>query len=214
MTADKVIFLLSAALVLGSAILVVTTRRLIHAALWLVAALFGVAVLFVILQAAFLAVVQVVVYIGAIAILFIFAVMLTRREMVDHGQQSRSSWWVAALIALLMLAGLVTLILSQGVTGQTASAIPTSVDTLRDLGNALVSPDAFVLPFEVASVLLLAALVGAVYVAIGRQPSAQAMPSNGNGREASIPSVPPMGEAGKSTSLTPLPAGEGERRPE
>jgi NADH-quinone oxidoreductase subunit J len=169
MTIDQVIFLLCAALILGSAIMVVTTRNLLHAALWLVATLFGVAVLFAILQAAFLAVVQVVVYIGAIAILFIFAVMLTRREMLDQGQQTRGPWWVAAIVALLLLTGLIVLLTGQPASYQTATAIPASVDTLRSLGNALVSPDAYVLPFEAASVLLLAALLGAVYVATGKE---------------------------------------------
>jgi NADH-quinone oxidoreductase subunit J len=166
MTADQIIFLLCAILILGSALMVVTTRKLIHAALWLVAALFGVAILYAILQASFLAVVQVVVYIGAIAILFIFAVMLTRRDMLDKGAQTRSNWWLPALLGLLILTGLVFLILEQPAFGETAAAMP-AVDTLRNLGTALVSPDAFVLPFEVASVLLLAALVGAVYVASG-----------------------------------------------
>jgi NADH-quinone oxidoreductase subunit J len=165
MTADQIIFLLCAVLILGSALMVVITRKLIHAALWLVAALFGVAILFAILQAGFLAVVQVVVYIGAIAILFIFAVMLTRREMLDKGAQTRSNWWLPALLGFLILTGLVFLIIGQPAFGQPAAEMPVGVDTLRNLGTALVSPDAYVLPFEVASILLLAALVGAVYVA-------------------------------------------------
>lgn len=169
MSAERIIFLLSAGMILVSAILVVTTRKLLHAALWLVSALFGVAILFAILQAGFLAVVQVVVYIGAIAILFIFAVMLTRKELRDEGQHTRSAWWIAALLAVLMLAGLVTIIIRQPEVNRFAAAIPENVDTLRNLGNALVAPDAYVLPFEVASVLLLAALVGAIYVAIGRK---------------------------------------------
>jgi len=169
MTADQIIFLLCAVLIIVSALMVVTTRKLIHAALWLVAALFGVAILYAILQAGFLAVVQVVVYIGAIAILFIFAVMLTRREMLDKGAQTRANWWLPALLGLLILAGLVFLILGQPAFGRTAAAMPEGVDTLRNLGTALVSPDAFVLPFEVASVLLLAALVGSVYVASGKK---------------------------------------------
>lgn len=169
MTADQIIFLLCAALIIVSALMVVTTRKLIHAALWLVAALFGVAILYAILQAGFLAVVQVVVYIGAIAILFIFAVMLTRREMLDKGAQTRSNWWLPALLGLLILAGLIFLIIGQPAFGRTAAAMPEGVDTLRNLGTALVSPDAFVLPFEVASILLLAALVGAVYVASGNK---------------------------------------------
>jgi NADH-quinone oxidoreductase subunit J len=165
MTPDKIIFLVCAALIVGSAVMLVTTRKLIHAALWLVSVLFGVAILYVLLQAAFLAVVQVVIYIGAIAVLFIFAVMLTRKEALDRGPQARSNWWIAALLTVLILAGLVFLIFSQSDVNRTAQAIPASVDTLRLLGTALVSPDAFVLPFEVASVLLLAALVGAVYIA-------------------------------------------------
>jgi NADH-quinone oxidoreductase subunit J len=165
MTAEQIIFLLAGALVLGSALMVVTVRNLLHAALWLVVSLFGVAVLYAILQANFLAVVQVVVYIGAIAILFIFAVMLTRRELMEKGRQTRNNWWIPALLGLLILVGLVLLILSVPGVGRTAAAMPAGLDTVQSLGTALVSPDAYVMPFEVASVLMLAALVGAVYVA-------------------------------------------------
>jgi NADH-quinone oxidoreductase subunit J len=76
MTGEQITFLVVALFTLGSGFMVVTTGNLVHAALWLVSTLFGVAVTYAVLDAAFLAVVQVVVYIGAIAILFIFAVML------------------------------------------------------------------------------------------------------------------------------------------
>ena len=165
MTAEQIIFLLTGALVLGAALMVVTVRNLLHAALWLVVSLFGVAVLYAILQANFLAVVQVVVYIGAIAILFIFAVMLTRREAMEKGRQTRNNWWIPVLLGLFILIGLVVLILSVPGVERTATALPSGLDTVQALGMALVSPDAYVLPFEVASVLMLAALVGAVYVA-------------------------------------------------
>jgi NADH-quinone oxidoreductase subunit J len=169
MTPVQIVFLLCAALILASSLMVVTTRNLIHAALWLVAALFGVAMLYAILDAGFLAVVQVVVYIGAIAILFIFAVMLTRREMRDRGPQLRKEWWLAALLALLVFAGLTFLLITQPEVNRSAAAMPEGLDTLGKLGAALVSPDAYVLPFEVASVLLLAALIGAVYVAASKK---------------------------------------------
>jgi NADH:ubiquinone oxidoreductase subunit 6 (chain J) len=165
MTVEQIIFIITGLFLLGSAFMVVTTRKLIQSALWLVAALFGVTILYAILQANFLAVVQVVVYIGAIAVLFIFAVMLTRKELRDQGSQTRSNWWIAALLGVLILAGLVFLINGQLAFNRTAEAIPAGVDPLRNLGIALVSPDAYVMPFEVASVLLLAALVGAVYIA-------------------------------------------------
>jgi NADH-quinone oxidoreductase subunit J len=169
MTGAQIIFIVVALFTLGSGLMVVTTRNLVHAALWLVSTLFGVAVTFALLNASFLAVVQVVVYIGAIAILFIFAVMLTRKDMRDQGPQHNAGWWVGALIAVLVFAGL--LFLLQGWSGlyKTQAAIPAGFDAISELGNALVSPDAFVLPFEVASVLLVAALVGAVYVAFNRK---------------------------------------------
>jgi len=169
MTAEQIIFLVVAFFTLGSGFMVVTTGNLVHAALWLVATLFGVAVVFALLNAGFLAVVQVVVYIGAIAILFIFAVMLTRKDMRDQGPQMNRGWWAGALIAVLVFAGLFFMLQGWNGLSRTAAAIPAGFDAVAELGNALVSPDAFVLPFEVASVLLVAALVGAVYVAFNRK---------------------------------------------
>jgi NADH-quinone oxidoreductase subunit J len=169
MTGEQIIFLLVALFTLGSGFLVVTTRNLVHAALWLVSTLFGVAVTYALLNATFLAVVQVVVYIGAIAILFIFAVMLTRKDMRDQGPQMNRNWWFGALIAVLVFAGLFFLLQGWSGLSTTAAAIPAGFDSISELGNALVSPDAYVLPFEVASVLLVAALVGAVYVAFNRK---------------------------------------------
>jgi len=168
MTASQIIFLLSGLLVLGAGVMVVSTRNLIHAALWLIATLFGVAILFVLLEAAFLAVVQVVVYIGAIAIMFIFAVMLTRRDLRDTVVQHNANWIWALVLAVLSAGGLLYILGNE--TFQAAASAPALTgDPLSALSTALVSPDAFVLPFEVASVLLLAALVGAVYVAMNKK---------------------------------------------
>ena len=169
MTAEQILFLVVALFTLGSGFMVVTTRNLIHAALWLIATLFGVAVVFAFLNAGFLAVVQVVVYIGAIAILFIFAVMLTRKEMRDQGPQMNRNWWFGALVAVSTFGGLFFLLQGWSGLSKTAAGFPSGFDAVSELGNALVSPDAFVLPFEVASVLLVAALVGAVYVAFNRK---------------------------------------------
>ena len=164
-----ILFLITAAVILVSAVMVVASRNLVHAALWLVATLFGVAVLYALLNAGFMAVVQVVIYIGAIAILFIFAVMLTRREMRDKGPGLNKNWWAAALVSLLAFGGLAFLLSSWGGFSMASADLPSGFDAVSALGNALVSPDAFVLPFEVASVLLVAALVGAVYIAFNRK---------------------------------------------
>src|SRR5512132_400356 len=107
MTGGQIIFLLIALFTLGSGFMVVTTRNLVHAALWLVSTLFGVAVMFALLNAGFLAVVQVVIYIGAIAILFIFAVMLTRADLRDSRPQMTRGWWLNIVLALVTFGGLV-----------------------------------------------------------------------------------------------------------
>jgi NADH-quinone oxidoreductase subunit J len=169
MTAEQIIFLSVGAVTLLSGFMVVTTRNLVHAALWLVATLFGVAVIYTLLNAGFIAVVQVVVYIGAIAILFIFAVMLTRKDMRDTGPQLNRNWWAGALIAVAAFAGLASLLQGWSGFSRTAAGLPSGFDAVGLLGDQLVSPDAYVLPFEVASVLLLAAMVGAVYVAFTRK---------------------------------------------
>ena len=166
MTGLDILFLVIAAATLFAALRVVTAGNIIHAALWLVATLFGIAVLFVLLNAAFLAVVQVVVYIGAIAILMIFAIMLTRKTMLDSGAQANANWFLAVVIAMLLFAGLAIIITQSGAADVGLPNYTTDGSVLiEDLGQALVSPQAYILPFELASVLLLAALIGAIVVA-------------------------------------------------
>lgn len=169
MTAMQLIFIVTAIVTLWAAIMVVTARNLIHSALWLILALFGVAVFYVLLNAGFFAVVQVVVYIGAIAILFIFAAMLTRRLMQDVGPQTNRGWWIGALIGIGLFAGITTvLLLWPGITTSLPSITNPSAIIPR-LGQALVSPDGYLIPFELASVLLVAAMIGAIYVSLEKK---------------------------------------------
>jgi NADH-quinone oxidoreductase subunit J len=164
MTIAQVIFVVISAVVLVSAALVVVSRSIVHAALWLILSLFGVAALFAVLEAGFIAVVQVVIYVGAIATLIIFAIMLTRREMREGGQQTHRWWPLPALLALALFAGLAWLLGSLPGAGATPPALAGD-DSVLLLGQALLSPEQYMLPFEVASVLLLAALVGAIVIA-------------------------------------------------
>ncbi|MFN7037783.1 MAG: NADH-quinone oxidoreductase subunit J [Bellilinea sp.] len=162
----QLVFLLAALVSLFSAVMVVSARRMMHAALWLVLTLMGVAVIFVTLQSSFFAVVQVLVYVGAIAILIIFSVMLTRRVMEDQGDQVLPGWRAAALVAVLLFAVIVGfLALWQGFSAMLVE-LPSDADNLLELGKALVSPQGYVLPFELASVLLVAALIGAITIAV------------------------------------------------
>jgi NADH-quinone oxidoreductase subunit J len=95
--------------------------------------------------------------------------MLTRRVATDSGPQINPNWLIAAVIGLVFFGGIVwTLIGWQGFSAQ-APTIPAEVDPVRMLGAALVSPNGFVLAFELASVLLLAALIGAIIVAWERK---------------------------------------------
>jgi NADH-quinone oxidoreductase subunit J len=89
--------------------------------------------------------------------------------MRDQGPQHNPGWWFGALLSVFVFAGLFFLLQGWSGLSKTPAAIPAGFDAISELGTALVSPDAFVLPFEVASVLLVAALVGAVYVAFNRK---------------------------------------------
>jgi NADH-quinone oxidoreductase subunit J len=114
--------------------------------------------------------VQVVLYIGAIAILIIFAIMLTRRVMQDTGPQVNRQWWLAAVLSVALFAAL-WMVLRQVPSLQNALA-PATLDqnaSLRLIGAALVDPNQYMLPFEVASVLLLVALVGSIVIAGDRR---------------------------------------------
>jgi len=169
MSGVEIVFIVVAAVTLGAALMVVTTRKLLHAAIWLIVALFGVAIFYVLLDAGFLAVAQLVVYIGAIAILMIFAIMLTRRIAVDPGSQANREWPWAFLLVLLFFGGLIWLLSSWGGIETPLPELSSRADPIRELGISLVSPEAYVIPFELASVMLLAALIGAIVVSWPRK---------------------------------------------
>ncbi|MGH2593393.1 MAG: NADH-quinone oxidoreductase subunit J family protein [Anaerolineae bacterium] len=167
MTAQQFFFLLFSFITLIAALRVVTVGNLFHAALWLIATLAGVAALFVLLEAGLLAAVQVLLYIGAISILIIFAVMLTR-GVADPGEKRLNSWsGLGAVVAVVMMIILAQVIGAFPWGGSALAEAP--ADSIATLGKALVDPTQFVLPFEVVSVLLLVALIGSVYVARARE---------------------------------------------
>lgn len=169
----QIVFLIIALATVISAVMVVSARRIMHAAMWLILALMGVAALFATLENGFFTAVQVVVYVGAIAILIIFAVMLTRRDLQDTPQQTNANAWLPGLIALCVTGGMIFALAGwQNFAAPRAAMITDAVaegKRIADLGQALVSPNAYAIPFEVASVLLIGALIGAIYVASGQR---------------------------------------------
>ncbi len=155
-------------LCVGGALAVVIDRNLFHSALWLLVSLFGIAGLFVMLAAPFLAAVQVLVYMGAIVILIIFAIMLTRR-MMGITETLNKQWWVGAIVAAIAFF-VIALVLAQAGTGDHPLIAREPIASLSDktvtvFGAALVDPAQFALPFELASLLLTGAMIGAIVIA-------------------------------------------------
>ncbi len=143
-----------------SAIRVVTTKNVVHAALYLVLVLAGVAGIFILLAAEFLAIVQILVYIGAIVVLFLFGIMLTRAPIGRAPDLDNDQRAIGAVVAMFLF-GVLGWILYDGF-GDTKLQLR-EVGRSGDVGASIFST--FVVPFEVISVLLLAALVGAVVIA-------------------------------------------------
>ena len=157
----NIAFGIGAAFMVFSAVKVVTTRNVVHAALYLVLVLAGVGMNYLLLQAEFLAVTQFLVYIGAIVVLLLFGIMLTRAPLGvsdDLDNVSHRPVGIAtALVVLVVLGG--SLIASFGAKKISFTA-PNSVAAISD---SIFST--YLIPFEVASVMLLAALIGAIVLA-------------------------------------------------
>jgi NADH:ubiquinone oxidoreductase subunit 6 (subunit J) len=160
MTLMQIVFLILAVAAVGSAVGMVTSRNIFYSALLLIACLFMVAGFYVLLEAPFLAAVQVLVYVGAIAVLIIFAIMLTEHMMGKESRAWNEQWWVALLVAICLAAVLLYVVLTT--TWQVSTGAPPS-EAIVALGQTLMST--YVLPFEVASVLLLMALIGSIIIA-------------------------------------------------
>lgn len=168
MAAQQIIFIIISFFTLLMGWFVVTNRNLFHAALALMGSFLGVAGLYVLLEAGFLAAAQLLVYIGAISILVIFAIMMTRRLMQTTETSFNTQWQMGAIVALLFMAvSLFVVVRYWPLDGMVAPEVPaaTMQSTVVTLGVSLVDVNQYVLPFEVASVLLLAALIGAIVVA-------------------------------------------------
>ena len=156
-TLRQVVFMAIAGFVLLAAMWTVFARNLFHSALGLVATLFGVAGIFITLEAEFIAVSQILVYVGAISILIIVALMLTRE--VQQGSPT-GILRIPAIIVGVLLFG--TLIFSAVNTNWQISATAPLERTVGTIGMKLFGEGGFLLPVEIAAILLLAAVLGAI----------------------------------------------------
>ncbi|MFD5024067.1 NADH-quinone oxidoreductase subunit J [Streptomyces sp. NPDC058373] len=205
-TGVEVVFVLVGLVTLGAAVLTVTTRQLVHAALWLVVALGGIAVEYLLLTAEFIAWVQVLIYVGSVVVLLLFGLMLTRAPIGRSPDADSGNRPVALAVALATAATLVWVVvdafrttwidLDQAVQGST-----------QVTGEALFS--SWVLPFEALSVLLLAALIGAIVLSrrSGREDDAADSPA---GDPAGPDTPPSTGSAGAPANSGSPATGPGE----
>jgi NADH-quinone oxidoreductase subunit J len=156
-TAQEVIFVLLGLLALGAAVLVVTTRNVVHAALWLVVTLASVAGCYLMMTAEFVAWVQVLIYVGAVIVLLLFGIMLTKAPIGGDADLNSENRVAAAVVGLASAGTLTTLV----VHAFRHSYIDLNAGTgAHAIGESIFR--SYVLPFEVVSVLLLAALIGSI----------------------------------------------------
>lgn len=156
-TVNGVAFLLLAFAAIGGAVMMLSTRNVVHAAFWLLETMLATAGLYLLLDAEFLALVQVLVYAGAVSVLVLFTIMLTLRRREDAVRPFEPGWGGMALAALFGGAMLVAISRAQ----LPAATMPETVPTTADFGRVLFTQ--WAVPFEIASLVLLVALVGAVW---------------------------------------------------
>jgi NADH-quinone oxidoreductase subunit J len=165
MTAQNVFFYVIAIAMAVSAIRVVTVKNVVHAAMYLVVVLAGVAAQYILLASEFIAASQVLVYIGAVIVLVLFGVMLTRAKLGKDVNLTNDYWWVGALTAVMVFGVMAYSLIDyygddrldqDGVASQVGS-------NTEQVSDAIFST--YVVPFEAISVLLLGALVGAIVLA-------------------------------------------------
>jgi len=170
---ELVLFYIFAVIAVVSAILVITGHNVVHSAAFLGATLFAVAGIFLTLHAEFLAGVQVIVYVGGILVLFVFVIMLIAVERAQHERQFNRQWIIALITAGILIAEI-----GYGLyRGKDSFVLPSAVipPAIPATGNSELVGTAlyttYLLPFEIASILLLVAVVGAVVLAKKRTPA-------------------------------------------
>tara|TARA_B100000029_G_scaffold450016_1_gene473699 strand:+ start:1127 stop:1672 length:546 start_codon:yes stop_codon:yes gene_type:complete len=160
LVAQNVAFAIMAVVMIVAALRMVTTRNVVHAALYLVVVLAGVAGQFLLLGAEFVGVTQVMVYIGAIVVLFLFGIMLTKGSFGEDDGVSSEKRLMAGLVGLLVFGVMAAALVDSFEDAELSRAAPS---TTAEVSDSIFST--YIVPFEAVSVLLLAALIGAIVVA-------------------------------------------------
>lgn len=170
-----VAFYIIAVALVGSSLAVVLLRNIVHAALFLALSFGTAAGIYVLLNAEFIAIVQVLIYAGAVTVLVLFAIMLTQNAMSHTSSPFSGQTWLAALISVALAAGIIFAVggsqMAVGSPNASANLINgiNGGGSVARIGQLLYSPFSYsyVLPFEIASIVLLVAIIGAIV--IGRE---------------------------------------------
>ena len=160
LVAQNVAFGVMALAMVAAALRMVTTRNVVHAALYLVVVLAGVAGMFILLGAEFVGVTQVLVYLGAIVVLFLFGIMLTKGSFGEDDGVTGERRLVAGLVGLLVFGVMAAALVESFEDAELSRSGPS---TTAELADSICSD--YIVPFEAGAVLLLAALIGAIVVA-------------------------------------------------
>ena len=172
MALQALVFYLFAFVAVASGVMVVTSRNPVHSVLFLILAFFNAAGLFVLMGAEFLAMILVVVYVGAVAVLFLFVVMMLDINFVELRQGFARYLPIGGLIGLVLLAELILVVgvwsFAPEVTVTAASPIPTEVTNTEALGQVIYTH--YVLAFQTAGIVLLVAMIGAIVLTLRQRP--------------------------------------------
>jgi len=163
MVAQNIFFGIIALAMVASAVRVVTTKNILHAALYLVVVLAGVAAQFIITGAEFTGVTQVLVYIGAVIVLFLFGIMLTRARIGREEHVDGERRWIAGVVALILFAVMTYALVDAFDTEALDAQAVLEPQSTQMVSDAIFHD--YLIPFEAVSFLLLAALIGAIVVA-------------------------------------------------
>lgn len=167
-TPANIVFAVLAVVMVVAAVRVVTTTNIVHAALWLIIVLGGNGIIYLMLQAEFVAITQFLVYLGAIVVLFLFGIMLTRAPLGRSGDLDNDQRWTGVAVGLVLL-GVIAFALIKSYSNDKLTFDAYQSANAGTNGRTQALADAiftdYLIPFEVVSILLLAALIGAIVLA-------------------------------------------------
>ena len=163
MTATEILFWFLSALALFSALMVLVSKNPVHRVLWLIVVFFAISGHYILLNAQFLAIVNLIVYAGAIMVLFLFVIMLMNLNNETEPQRNSMIKLAGVVAGCLLLTVMVSAVRSAGeINNSTATMSEGDIGLIENLGKVLFTQ--YVVPFEISSVLFLSAMVGAVVI--------------------------------------------------